>query len=369
MQEENFTILIVDDVAKNIQIVANILNNKGYKLLFSQSANKAIEIAESKAIDLILLDIMMPEMNGYNVCEKIKTLPGKQDIPIIFLTAKNDIESITRGFKSGGVDYIIKPFNNEELLARVETHLKLRNAFKVIQEQNEKLQQLNETKDKFFSIIAHDLRNPFNAIYMMSEVLKRKGNNLNSEETYQIIDLLYISSKEVYELLDNLLTWSRLQRNKLEYVPEKIDLIKIIENNLSLYENIAKSKNIELKHKIDKTIDIFADRNMLNTIIRNLITNAIKFTHENGYINIYSKDEGEFVKISIEDNGIGMTPEEIDQIFSKSKTMTKVGTAQERGTGIGLMLCKEFVEMFQGRLWVESEKGKGSTFYFTIKKN
>ena len=172
---KDFTILIVDDVPRNIQVVANILNSKGYKLLFSQSATKAIEIVKNKNIDLILLDIMMPGMDGYEVCREIKEIPDKKDIPVIFLTAKNDIESVTKGFRAGGVDYIVKPFNNEELVARVETHLKLKDAFNVIQEQNKELQELNKTKDKLFSIIAHDLRNPFNAIYMMSEVLKRKG--------------------------------------------------------------------------------------------------------------------------------------------------------------------------------------------------
>jgi len=366
--EKDFTILIVDDVARNIQVVANTLNPKGYRLLFSQSASKAIEIVKNKEIDLILLDIMMPEMNGYDVCAKIKTIPDKKDIPLIFLTAKNDIESITKGFKAGGIDFIVKPFNNDELLARVETHLKLRNAFKIIQNQNEELQKLNETKDKFFSIIAHDLRNPFNAVYMLSEALKRRFDINEESETKQIVDLLHLSSKEINELLDNLLTWSRLQRNKLEYIPEEIKIKQLFNSNLVLYDSIAKSKNINLYANVESDLHLIADRNMLNTIIRNLLTNAIKFTHEKGTVKMEATEEVDYIRFLVNDTGIGMTKEEIENLFTINKSLIKTGTADERGTGIGLMLCKEFVEKHHGELWVESEKGKGSTFYFTIKK-
>ena len=368
IENKDYTILIVDDVPRNIQIVANILNSKGYKLLFSQSAIKSIEIVKNKEIDLILLDVMMPEMNGYKVCEEIKKIPDKDDIPVIFLTAKNDIESVKKGFQCGGVDFIIKPFNNEELVARVDTHLKLRKAFTVIQKQNEELQELNQTKDKFFSIIAHDLRNPFNAIYMMTEVLRRRVDDLCSDEAQQMIDLLYLSTKEIYELLDNLLTWSRLQRYKLEYLPDDINIKKLIENNLALYENIAKSKHIDMNYEVDEKLEMETDRNMLNTIIRNLLTNAIKFTNENGQILVSVDENDEFVIFSVKDTGIGMSEEELEKILTRSKVVSKMGTADERGTGIGLFLCMEFVEMLKGKMWIESEKGKGSTFFFTIKK-
>ncbi len=370
MQEnKNYTILIVDDVARNIQVVANTLSPKGYKLLFSQSPIKALEIVKGKQIDLILLDIMMPEMDGFNVCKEIKEIPDKKDIPIIFLTAKNDIDSITRGFQMGGVDYIIKPFNNDELQARVDTHIKLRNAVKVIQQQNDELKQLNDTKDKFFSIIAHDLRNPFNAIYMMSEVLQRQKDEFKTDEAKQIVELMHLSTKEIYELLDNLLTWSRLHQKKLEFVAEKMNILKIVNANFSLYESIAKSKGIELKNNIISNLYYIGDRNMLNTIIRNLLTNAIKFTNDGGEIIIDAIDTGDHVQFSVKDNGIGMTKEDIEKIMHDENLNSKKGTAEEKGTGIGLILCKEFVKIHHGELWVESIRNKGTTFYFKLKKD
>ena len=168
MEKNENKILIVDDVALNIQVVANILKPEGYQINFAQSGKKAIELAENDQFDLILLDIMMPEMDGYQVCEIIKQMEQYKNIPIIFLTAKTEIDSITKAFQLGGIDYIIKPFNKEELVARVKTHTFLKNSVEIITKQNQELKELNATKDKLFSIIAHDLKNPFH--YMINSL-------------------------------------------------------------------------------------------------------------------------------------------------------------------------------------------------------
>jgi two-component system, sensor histidine kinase and response regulator len=366
--QTSFTVLIVDDVPKNIQVVANVLGQQGYKLLFSQSGAKAIQIVQTKSVDLILLDIMMPEMDGYEVCHQIKQIPGKSGIPVLFLTAKNDIDSITKGFKAGGIDFITKPFNNDELKARVENHLKMRQAFKIIQQQNEELTALNETKDKFFSIIAHDLRNPFNAIFMMTEVLNRKVAEMDKLELGRMVELLFMSSKEIRELLDNLLTWSKLQRNKLEYLPENLNIKEVVLGNIALYDSIAKSKNIELVYQCHEGIEVFSDKNMLNTILRNLLTNAIKFTHDGGDVSVSVQEKEKEILFLVKDNGVGMSSHEAEKILSHDRIIPKLGTSDERGTGIGLTLCMEFIEKLNGRLWVETELNKGSSFFFTIGK-
>ena len=197
-------VLIVDDVTKNIQLVANFLKQAGYDINFAISGKTAIKHIKKARFDLILLDIMMPEMDGFEVCKKLKSEDETKDIPVIFLTAKTDIDSITQAFKAGGVDYITKPFNKAELLARVKTHLEL-------QHQKRNLKELNATKDKFFSIIAHDLKSPLNHLLGLSEILQKELESAGSDEIIKIANLINKSAKSGRLLLENLLEWSRSQ--------------------------------------------------------------------------------------------------------------------------------------------------------------
>lgn len=363
---ENHHVLIVDDVPTNIQLLANTLKPIGYKISFAQSGSKALEIIENNRPDLILLDVMMPEMDGFEVCQKVKEKPENQFIPIIFLTAKNDIDSMTKGFKAGGVDYITKPFNGEELLVRVSTHLKLLDAYKVIEQQNDELKELNATKDKFFSIIAHDLRNPFNALVVLTDILKDRIHALPIEEVAEMISLLNKSTRDGYELLENLLTWARSQRNKLEFHPEPTDIVDVANGNINLLKSISNSKHIELRMCIDQHYIVMADRNMLNTIFRNLITNAIKFSYENSIVDIDATTDGKMLVCIVRDYGVGIENETLQDLFQSESDITSLGTSKEKGTGLGLMLCKEFITKHNGRIWVESSVDLGSSFKFTL---
>lgn len=361
-------VLIVDDVAKNIQIVANVLQPLGYKIIFAQNGQKTLEILEKENPDLILLDIMMPEMDGFEVCRRIKAMPDKRNIPIIFLTAKTDIDSIKQGFKTGGIDYIVKPFNNDELVARVNTHVTLHNSYKTIQAQNEELNQLNKTKDKFFSIIAHDLRNPFNALFVLTDILKNRFKTMPPEEAEQMMELLYTSTKDGYELLENLLLWTRSQRNKLEFNPVLTDLRDIAQGNIQLLSNLASGKKIELVCLIKNELQVFADQNMIDTILRNLITNAIKFTPENGKVTVNAVADKDRISLHVDDTGVGIEPQDLNELFETNNEHSTLGTASEKGTGLGLVLCKEFVEKHGGEIWVESKIDEGSSFRFSIPK-
>jgi two-component system, sensor histidine kinase and response regulator len=359
-------ILIVDDVARNIQVVANILKHEQCLISFAQSGEKALELIGKEVPDLVLLDVMMPNLDGYEVCEHIKKHEATKVIPIIFLTAKNDIESITKAFQSGGVDYITKPFNNEELRARVRTHLNLRAAFKQISEQKSELAELNAIKDKFFNIIAHDLRNPFNGLLVLTDILKEKITRMDKKEIRTMIDLLHNSSKDGYELLENLLEWSRSQRNVLEFNPSEIRLHQMVRGNIHLLTPLAVSKKIRLSANISEDIMLNADRHMLDTVLRNLITNAIKFTPEEGNVKISAKVEKESVVVTIKDSGIGISAGDLEKLFKTELKFSTQGTAKERGTGLGLVLCKEFIDKHSGRIWAESEVGRGSSFKFSL---
>lgn len=237
----------------------------------------------------------------------------------------------------------------------------------LLQEEKEiQVKKLLDDKDKFFSIIAHDLRGPFNGIIGLSELLLEKDNQLKPKETNEFIQLIHQSSKNAYSLLDNLLTWAQSQTGSLEFVPKKIKISPIIDKTINLLGNIAKSKNITIQSEIKNEEYVFADKDMLETIFRNLISNAIKFTENNGKVLLSMTNENNKTVFSIKDSGIGIAPEKMTNLFAINQRNTTSGTNDETGTGLGLTLCKDFVEKHDGQIWVESEIGKGSNFKFSI---
>ncbi len=239
-----------------------------------------------------------------------------------------------------------------------------------IQRQSDIMSELNATKDKLFSIIAHDLRNPLGSFKQGIEFMKDNFETLEREELIDFLQLMEKNSISVYNLLDNLLEWSRSQRGLIQFNPVLIDFHYIVNNLFQLLKFTANDKKIKLINEVPIGFLITADVNMFTTIIRNLATNAVKFTQENGsvIIGVTSNPKDEFLNIYIRDTGIGMTKEIIDKLFKTKETVTTQGTANEKGSGLGLLLAKEFVERHGGKIWVESELDKGSTFWFTLPK-
>ena len=231
---------------------------------------------------------------------------------------------------------------------------------------NQELSLLNVTKDRFFSIIAHDLRNPFNVVSGFSEILLKNFDKLSPAKIRKFHEMIHTSSTAGNNLLENLLQWSRSQTGRISYEPVKLNLLALAEETFRLLESDAERKNISIKQLIEPEITILADENMIKTIFRNLISNAIKFTGEEGTITLKSKIDNQMVIVSIADTGMGIPPETINKLFRVDTIITTKGTAKESGTGLGLLLCKEFVEKHCGKIWVESELGKRSEFKFTI---
>ncbi len=231
---------------------------------------------------------------------------------------------------------------------------------------NEQLSHLNATKDKLFSIIAHDLRNPFNAVFGFSELLIKKIKTLPHEKVLRYLGLIYTASRSGNSLLENLLQWSRSQTGRIAFDPVRLNLLEIAEEVVNLMEGDAERKNISIQQLIDQDIIVFADENMLKTIFRNLISNAIKFCNENGTVTLNYGIVGKKVEVTIADTGVGIPPENQSKLFKIEKTVTTKGTANETGTGLGLIICKEFIDKHNGKIWVESEIDKGSKFIFTL---
>lgn len=352
-------ILIVDDVTKNIQLVASFLKQAGYDINFALNGKDALRHIAREQFDLILLDIMMPEMDGLEVCHQIKSKKESKDIPVIFLTAKSDVESINTAFEVGGVDYITKPFNRTELLARVRTHLEL-------QSQRRHLEELNATKDKFFSIIGHDLKSPLNQLMSLSKIIQNELKTGREEEVIRMANHLTESAKSARLLLENLLEWSRSQTGKINYSPEPIDLSEITREVVDLLAQNAVQKSIKIKSGVNSDIMAFADGNMVKTILRNLISNSIKFTNRGGEIILSADQDSGMVTYAVADNGIGIREEDVKKLFRIDVNPNMIGESPEKGTGLGLILCKEFVELNGGEIWAESKWRQGTTFKFKV---
>jgi len=233
-------------------------------------------------------------------------------------------------------------------------------------EMNSELHELNASKDKFFSIIAHDLKNPFNAIIGFSGILKEGIKTSDNEAIKKYACMINTSAVQTFRLLENLLDWANSQHGKILFSPVSINFNELLDEEFNVLNDLANGKNIELKSICSGNLIIIADKNMVKTILRNLISNAIKFTHKNGRVEVNTITNNNYVEISIKDNGIGMTKETMAKLFRIDANLSKPGTENEKGTGLGLFLCKEFVEKHGGKIWVESENGNGSTFKFTL---
>ena len=238
---------------------------------------------------------------------------------------------------------------------------------KELKEKNTELEDINATKDKFFKIIAHDMKNPFISLLGASELLYENAHKYSSDKIATLTKILNDSAKSGYEMLLNLLEWSRSQAGSMIFQPEKINLKELIDKNHSNLIESARNKKINLNFDIAEDMQVFADKNMLDTIMRNLINNALKFTSKGGEVTIGAKEENNSILIFVKDNGVGIEKSDLDKLFRTDIKYSQPGTEHEGGTGIGLLLCKEFVEKHDGKIWLESEVGKGSTFYFTLK--
>lgn len=382
------SILIVDDNPRNLQLISSLLKDQGYKLYITNSGENVMTFLKNIIPDLILLDIMMPEMSGFEVCRILKQQELYRDIPVIFLTAKNDIEDVVEGFEVGAVDYITKPFSSKEVLARVSTHMKLKQAQNllfnknlelkrineelshsksIIEKDAIKLAQLNTEKNIFFSIIAHDLRGPLSGLEGISRILVNKKGKAKPEEIDELAALLLDSSTQVFNLLEDLLEWAQIQMNMTTFSPDVFPLNGITNTAIYLLENSMVKKNISLKNNIPYSLRVKADPSMLKTIIRNLLSNAVKFTPKNGKIELNAKSlDNDKIQIEISDTGIGIDERLLEKLFKLDQKTARPGTEGETSSGIGLILCKDLIDKHNGQISVESKVGKGTTFYITL---
>ncbi len=360
--KKDFSILVVDDNKENLKVVSNFLKNEGYQIALSLDADDALNILMENKIDLILLDVMMPGTDGFTLCRRLKENSRLKDIPVIFLTAKTETKDLVEGFSAGGVDYITKPFQKEELIARVNNHIALAHAKSQIVKQSEEIKKINRTKDRLYSVIAHDIKSPFANISMLISTLADGYLEAGSEEYTEVLQSINSSTQETYTLLTNLLQWTNSQTGDLELSLEEVPLESLISGTLRFLNQQATKKQIELTYKVTDGLKLTADQNMIKSVLQNVIGNAIKFTKPGGKVSVNAFQKENHILIEIQDNGIGISDKNIKKLFVDEGQLTTRGTNDEKGSGLGLLLVKEFVQRHQGSIDVVSKEGEGTTF-------
>jgi signal transduction histidine kinase len=394
-------LLLVDDNENNLLSMQAVLEDPGYQIFQATSGSEALQLLLIEGdFCIILLDVQMPVMDGYETAARINQIEGIRSIPIIFVTAYNyEEDAIFKGYSAGAVDFIRKPFAPEILRSKVAVFAELHRKTLLLKQQEERLQvingelvllnldlerrvaertaelenankelkELNLSKDKFLSVISHDLRNPLTSLLLSSENLTANADHLESGSIKKLASIINRTSNKILEQLNELVDWARKQREKTEFNPERIHLVQGVSESLELLKPSAHHKSIRFAHDIPQDLYIQADPLMLRSILQNIVTNAIKYTpHGGGVVNVSASQANAMVSISVQDFGVGMSKKVKDMISGDSVALSHPGTEHEIGTGLGLLLVKDFVAQHGGTIHIDSEVGKGTHFKFTM---
>jgi two-component system sensor histidine kinase/response regulator len=352
-------VLVVDDIPKNLQVVGTMLRNAGYAIMPATSGARALEGIRVQLPDLILLDLMMPEMDGLEVCRRLKADPLAQQIPVIFLTASNEMEHLVKGFEAGAVDYITKPFNAPELLARVRTHLELKHA-------RQQLREINDEKNEFMGIAAHDLRNPLGAVKGYAELIL-EDRDLPRPELEDSARRIRDAAARMVEMVQNLLDANRIERGEMRLNLAPTDLAAAVNAVVDSQRSraAAKKQTIQVENTA-RSGTVLADATVLTQVIENLVSNAVKYSPPGERIFLRLSSGAGDARCEVQDEGPGLSAEDHKKLFGKFARLSAKPTGGEHSTGLGLSIVKRMVEAMNGKVWCESEPGRGATFILTL---
>ena len=394
-------VLAINNNQRQLKVLEKLIkiSFSSIETITTTSGAKGLELVQKEKPNVILLDIILPGEDGFEICKTLKQNPETSPVPVVFLSSVDyNEENRLKAIEAGADAFLKKPVNKLDLALQLKAMLKinesnlreksemqrleklvqektvdLKNELKKrtkiqekLKESEKKLKELNATKDKFFSIIAHDLRSPLSAVIGMSNLIYERSLENNYTDIVKLAGLSKKSAYQCFDLLNNLLEWSHAQSGRKEFKPVKLKLCDVGEEMINLFDLSAREKAIAIQIDCPENIAVYADKNMLKTIIRNLISNALKYTNSGGKIRLSAKRKGQNIELCVKDNGLGMDNIQKSKLFKIGENVSTPGIQNEKGTGLGLILCKEFVEMHGGTITVDSQKGKGSTFFFTI---
>ena len=342
-------ILIVDDTPANVLLLVRMLAQRGYQTQSVLNGKQALQAARTDPPDLILLDITMPEMTGYEVCEQLKADTALKDIPVIFISALSETIDKVKAFRVGGVDYVTKPFQFEEVYARIQTHLELH--------------QLEKLRNDLTHMVVHDLRNPLAVLFIFLDILESKEAEKLSASTRNFITLARHSAEELHAMISSILDVSKIGAGALKLQREPCQLAGFIRDLLATLQALPGNRTVTCA-ALDPALAVTADVALLRRVLQNLLSNALKYTPADGEVRVIVTPLSSEIRIAITDTGPGIAPENQEQIFEK---FGQVADGKNRqGTGLGLTFCKLAVEAHGGHIGVESKLGAGSTFWLTL---
>jgi two-component system sensor histidine kinase/response regulator len=348
-------ILVVDDQPANIQIVGPVLGRLGHEIIPAFDGETALKRMAVRLPDLILLDVLMPGMDGYEVCRRLQENPAWRDIPVIFLSAADDKELIVRALNSGGVDYITKPFNQAELVSRVRTQLALKTA-------RDQLQQLAEDKDELLGILAHDLKNYLGGMNMSAQLLLNQIQPYQNRRLTQLSENILRSSEQSLTFVKEFLANTAAEHG-LVVKPGTFNLTEVTAGVIQQYAETARNKNLEIHTAFPaETVMASGDVSALGQVLENLLSNALKFSPPGRKVHVSVRPSVRYVECQVRDEGPGFTNEDKLQMFRRYKRLSARPTGGEPTTGLGLSIVRKLVQEMNGEVMCESEVGKGASF-------
>lgn len=370
-ESTNAKILLVDDQPTNLKLLRQSLEPAGYNILAAADGQRALDLAQRAQPDLILLDVMMPEMDGYETCQKLKANPATAAIPVLFITARIDTASVVEGFAAGAVDYLAKPFQTEEVLSRVATHLRvdrlarqLSAANQALKTANEEIQQASHRKSRFLASMAHELRTPMNAIVGFTRMVQRKSGKALPEQQQENLAKVLTSSDHLLGLVNEILDLSKIEAGQMSVNAAPFDLEKLIANCCDTLSPLV-GPEVELSYEVSTAIsEVRTDAARLRQIVVNLVGNALKFTAAGSVCMRVDNEQiggNNTLAIAITDTGTGIPADELPHIFAEFRQV-EGADKEHKGTGLGLSISKSLVQLLGGTIDVKSECGKGSTF-------
>lgn len=370
IHNNQYTLLVVTSSFEEPGEILETLREAAFQVTTARDFDEIVHAAKLKQPDLLILNVKpSEEQEEYAIIRRMKRHKDTRGISMLFIAAITEQTYIPDCLFYDNVDFISKPFRPKELVIRIQHQLSLMEAKKTICLQNQKLQKTMESRDKLYSVIAHDLRAPIGTIKMIAASLENERNQMTDPHILKSFDMIHETTEEAYNLLENLLRWSRNQNGKTRIYPTTFDLSKAIYHVLALFTAIADSKGISVNNHSKANVTVYADEDMIRTVLRNLLSNAIKFSFSGGQIDVGLSEMPDMVMVSVKDNGQGIKKELQSKLLKGNEYISTYGTHNEKGSGLGLILCRDFVKMNKGKLWFSSQENKGTTFYFTVPRH
>ena len=357
-------VLVVDDMPRNIQVVGNLLREAGYQVAAATSGATALRAMQQRPADLIVLDVMMPEMDGYEVCRRLREDPATSEVPVVFLTAAADTEMLVKGFAEGAVDYVTKPFKSAELLARVRNHLDLKHSRELLVQNAERLRQLDDEKNEFLGILAHDLKNPLAGVVGFADLLLDEPD-MDADERSDHMQMIRTSAQRMMMMVRNLLDANAIERGQLVMDVAPHDLVDLVNFVVESFRarTAAKGQTLEV-HRPDGPVPTLVDRTLAIQVFENLISNAVKYSPPGKAIQVRVRREPGLTHFEVQDEGPGLSESDQRKLFTNFARLTPGVTALgEDSTGLGLAIVKRVVQAMRGRIGAISQLGRGSTFW------